>query len=89
MANGKQGKRKNCASPPPSPILSKLTPQQIAVIAGLLSNALSVDSILIDKDQRLEIVLGGSIKRKTRLDELISELGSMNVQDVLDALMGK
>ena len=34
---------------------SKLTPQQLAVIVGLLTNVLEVNSVLIDKDQKIEI----------------------------------
>ncbi|MFE5319150.1 hypothetical protein ACFQ88_10610 [Paenibacillus sp. NPDC056579] len=65
----------------------KLTPQQIIVIAGLLTNALSVDSVLIDKDQEIEIVLVGSLRRKTKLDRLVDEVSQMNVGDLIESLI--
>lgn len=83
MANDKRTKR----SRTPAARTSKLTPQQVAVIAGLLTNSLTVDSVLIDKDQRLQIVLGGSLRRATRLDQLIDELSNMNVADVLESVL--
>jgi hypothetical protein len=47
---------------------NKLTPQQIAVVIGLLTKALEVNSVLLDKDRRVEIVLEGSIRKKTKAD---------------------
>ncbi|MDP4097250.1 hypothetical protein OIN60_10755 [Paenibacillus sp. P96] len=87
MANQKNGRAKKKAavrqSPPP---LSQLTPQQIAVIAGLLSNALIVESILVDKDQQLEIVLSGSLRRHGKLDHLLSKLDATSLRDFFDAM---
>lgn len=65
----------------------KLSPQQIAVIAGLLTNALTVESVLIDKDQRIEIILEGSLRRRTQLDRMIEEMSHMSVGDLIDALL--
>lgn len=45
---------------------NKLTPQQIAIAFGLLANALRVNSVLIDSNQRLQFVVTGS------LDEMIN-----------------
>lgn len=64
----------------------KLTPQQIIVIAGLLTNSLSVDSVLIDKNQEIEVVLVGSLRRKTRLDRLMDEVSQMNVGELIESL---
>ncbi|NHN34127.1 hypothetical protein [Paenibacillus agricola] len=68
---------------------SKLSPQQLAVIVGLLTNALDVDSILIDKDQNIEIVLVGSIRKKTKADRIAEELGEISVGDLLEAFTRK
>lgn len=88
MANRKQSRRKRKSRNSVDPALfSKLSPQQIAVIAGLLVNALTVDSVLIDKNKRLQIVLGGTLRRKTRLDRLLQEIGGMNVADVIDSIL--
>ncbi|MFB5673955.1 hypothetical protein ACE3NQ_10900 [Paenibacillus terreus] len=87
MANQKKGRAKKKAPLPQSPsLLSQLSPQQIAVIAGLLSNALTVDSILVDKDQRLQIVLGGSLRRRSKLDQLLEELDGVSLREFFNAL---
>lgn len=67
----------------------RLTPAEISVIFGLLTGALSVDSILIDRDQAIEIVLTGSLKRKTELDNILDIIGSMPFDDVLKAMLGR
>jgi hypothetical protein len=68
---------------------SKLTPQQLAVIVGLLTNVLEVNSVLIDKDQKIEILLEGSIRKKTKVDRLAEELVEINVGDLIEAFMRK
>jgi len=67
----------------------KLTPQQIAVIIGLLTNVLEVNSVLLDKDQRIEIVLEGSIRKKTKADVIAEELGEISVGDLIEAFIRK
>ncbi|RUT33529.1 hypothetical protein EJP77_07740 [Paenibacillus zeisoli] len=79
--NGSNGKKKNAPA--------KLSPQQIAVVVGLLTNVLEVNSILLDKDQNIEIVLTGSIRRKTKADRIAEELGDVSVADLLDAFVRK
>jgi len=66
-----------------------LTPQKALVILGLLVGALEVKSILIDRDQIVNILLDGSLKRKTRLDKMLDEIGDMPFEEVLRAIMGK
>lgn len=65
----------------------RLTPAQISVIFGLLTDALSVDSVLIDKEQTVEIVLSGSLKRKTELDNVLDIIGNMPFDEVLKAML--
>ncbi|MFB5762513.1 hypothetical protein [Paenibacillus medicaginis] len=84
--NNKNANNNNANNKNNPPLISQLTPQQIAVIAGLLCNALTVDSVLVDKDQRLEIVLSGSLRRRTRLDQLLDELEGTTLLEFLDAL---
>jgi hypothetical protein len=86
MAYAKNGKNKKKSTPP---LLSQLTPQQIAVIAGLLADALSVDSVLVDKDQNLQIVLTGSLRRRSKLDQLLSELEDTSLGEIFDALSNR
>lgn len=63
-----------------------LSTQQIAVITALLLNVLEVQSVLVDNEQTVEIVLSGSLKRKTRMDEMLDEMSDMPVKDLWDAL---
>ena len=67
----------------------KLTPQHMAVIAGLLTNALEVQSIMLDKDQTIEIVLVGSIRKKTKADQIAEDLADISVADLINALMNR
>jgi hypothetical protein len=65
----------------------KLTPQQIAVIAGLLANALDVESVLVDRNQQIQILLSGSLRRKTEADRVAEQLSGMSVGDLIDAFL--
>ncbi|WP_174819861.1 hypothetical protein [Paenibacillus koleovorans] len=67
----------------------RLTPQQIAVVVGLLTNALEVDSILIDRNQRIEIVLEGSFRRKTKVDQIAEDLDDVSVTELINAFIRK
>jgi hypothetical protein len=71
------------------PSAGKLSPQQIAVILALLSNSLFVQSLLVDKDQTVQIVLEGSLKRKSRMDMLLDELSKMSMGELMDSLKGR
>ncbi|MFL1676224.1 hypothetical protein [Paenibacillus dendritiformis] len=77
--NKKNGKKKS------SP--SKLTPQQIAVVVGLLANVLEVDSVLIDRNQTIQIVLEGSIRKKTKADRIAEELNEISVGELIEAIL--
>ncbi|BFH71580.1 MAG: hypothetical protein E6230_10620 [Paenibacillus dendritiformis] len=78
--NNRNNKKKNNAGP-------KLSPQQIAVIVGLLTNALQVDSVLIDRNQAIEIVLVGSIRRKTKADYVAEQMGGVSVAELIQAIL--
>lgn len=66
-----------------------LTPQKVLVILGLLGGVLEVRSILLDRDQVVQILLDGSLKRKTRLEKMLDEIGDMPFDDVLRAVLGR
>lgn len=66
-----------------------LTPSNALVIAGLLSGSLNVLSVLIDRDQAVQIVLEGSLKQKTDLEKMLDQIGSMPFDDVLKAILGR
>lgn len=63
-----------------------LSPQQIAVITALLLNTLQVQSVLVDKEQTVEVLLVGSLRRKTKIDRLLDEMSDVPVGDLWDAL---
>lgn len=70
-------------------VFRQLSPQKIFVILGLISGALEVRSILIDRDQLVQLIIEGSLKRKTSLDKMLDQIGKMPFDDVLKALMGR
>ncbi|MDC3418631.1 hypothetical protein [Aquibacillus salsiterrae] len=66
-----------------------LNPQQIAVVTAILVNALEVHSVLVDRDQTVQIVLNGSFRKKTERDELIEKVSGMSVGDLFDSLLNR
>ncbi|WP_052144838.1 hypothetical protein [Halalkalibacter okhensis] len=70
---------------------AKLTPNQIAVITAILTNALSVQSILVDKDKTIQVLLEGSltVQKKSELDKLIDQVRDVPVGDFLSSLLKK
>lgn len=66
-----------------------ITPSQALVIAGILGGVLEVDSVLVDKDQTVQIILEGSLKRKTELEEMMDKIGEMPFDEVLKAMLGR
>lgn len=69
--------------------LPNLSPQQLAVVVGILTNALDVESVLVDRDQKVEILLIGTLRRKTKADRIAEELGDMSVGDLIQAFIRK
>lgn len=65
------------------------SPQQLAVMVGLLTKALSVDSVMIDKDQNIEIVLGGSLRKSTQMDRLLEEMSDLSIGELLDSIKNR
>ncbi|MGG3282773.1 hypothetical protein [Paenibacillus solani] len=78
--NKRNGKNKKNSLP-------KLSPAQIAVVVGILTNALKVNSVLVDKDQRVEILLEGSLRKKTKADKLAEDLDDISVSDLIEAFI--
>lgn len=67
-------------------LFGDLSPEQIAVIAALITKSLSINSITLDKDQKIEVVLSGSLKQKTKMDKLLEEASSLTISDLLDSI---
>ena len=66
-----------------------LTPAQIIVVTALLCGALEVDSFLVDKAQQIQIVLTGSLKKKTELEKMMDEVGTKPFDEVMRTLLGR
>lgn len=64
-----------------------LTPSQLLIIAGFLTGTLEVNSVLISKDQIIEIVLTGTLKKKTQLDKVMEQIGKMPFDRVVKAII--
>jgi hypothetical protein len=60
-----------------------LTPSQILIIAAFLAGVLEVNSVLVDKQQDIEIVLTGSLKRKTQSDPIGEKAGGHPLDQVI------
>lgn len=83
------GNNKNTQDNSKNSCLPNLAPVQIVVILALLGGILEVDSVFVDKDQVIEIVLGGSLKRKTELEKQMDQVGTLPFDDVMRALLGR
>lgn len=77
--------KRNCNTP-------NLTPGQILVILALLGGVLDVESVTVDKDQNVDIVLTGSLKRpkaKTQLEQIMDQVGSLPFDQVMKNILGR
>jgi len=66
-----------------------LTPAKLLVITGLLGGVFEVNSVLVDKDQLVEIVLAGSLKQKTQLEKMLDQIGGMPFDEVVKAFLDR
>ncbi|KNF07189.1 hypothetical protein CLPU_21c00070 [Gottschalkia purinilytica] len=82
--DGDKDKKKKCRDK-----LLNLSPAQILVVTGILTDVLTIDSLLIDKDQKIQIVLAGSLKRKTELDKALDKIGKQPVDEVLKSIFDR
>lgn len=63
-----------------------LSPQKVAIIIALLTGVLEEDLISVDKEQTVTVELTGSLKRKTKADQMVDEMREMPLGEILDAL---
>jgi hypothetical protein len=64
-----------------------LNPPQLLIIAGFLSGALNVESVLVDRDQKVKVLLSGTLKRKTEFEEIMAQIGQQPFEQVIRAIM--
>ncbi|MFZ5597421.1 MAG: hypothetical protein ACOY31_10475 [Bacillota bacterium] len=67
----------------------KLTPARLLVLAGILGGVFSVTSVLIDKNQTVQVLLSGTLKRKTDLDKMLDSIGSKSFDEVMGAIVDR
>lgn len=83
--SGLQGGGQGCAGS----VTKSLSPSSLLVALGLLSGVLEVISVLIGRDQIVQFVLEGSLKRKTELDRAMDDIGGHSFEEVMKALLGR
>lgn len=64
-----------------------LNPSQLLVIAGIIAGGLQVESVLVNRNQSIEIVLIGELKRKTQLDKIMEQIGKMPFDQVMKSII--
>lgn len=66
-----------------------LNPSQLLVIAGIIGGGLEVVSVLVDREQNVQIVLSGTLRRetKTQLDRVMEQVGRLPFDEVVKAIM--
>lgn len=69
--------------------VKSISPSSLLVALGLLSGVLEVISVLMDRDQVVQFVLEGSLKRKTGLDRAMDDIGGYSFEEVMKALLGR
>ena len=67
----------------------QITPTQALIIAGILGGVLDVSSVLVDRNQVVQIILEGSLRRKTELEEMMDEIGQKPFDEVLKAMLDR
>ncbi|NEU29668.1 hypothetical protein GN156_02620 [bacterium LRH843] len=78
-----------CQQPKNEQKKKQLSPDNLAVIAALLTNALVVQSVLINRDQTIEVLLSGSLKQKSEIDKLVEQVKNVPVGEFLNSLLNK
>ncbi|WP_062048048.1 hypothetical protein [Bacillus sp. JCM 19034] len=68
-----------------------ISPNTLAVVTALLTDALRVQSILIDKDKTIQVLLEGSLQvnKKSDLDVLIDQVRDVPVGDFIKSLLNQ
>ncbi|KQL56977.1 hypothetical protein AN965_10980 [Alkalicoccobacillus plakortidis] len=61
-----------------------LSPQQIAVVTGILLDALIVQAVLVDNDQRVEIILEGDLSDSGKVNTVVKDIYNMKFGEVFD-----
>ncbi|WP_059103983.1 hypothetical protein [Shouchella shacheensis] len=66
---------------------TRVTPKEIAIVTALLTNALYVQSILVDRDQVVQVILQGSLNSRPEMNALLDQVRDVPVGEFLSALL--
>ncbi|TSB46039.1 hypothetical protein [Alkalicoccobacillus porphyridii] len=66
-----------------------LSPQQIAVVTGILLDALVVQAVLVDNNQRVEIVLEGSLNDGGKVNTVVNDIYNMKFGEIFNGFTKK
>jgi hypothetical protein len=64
-----------------------ILPSELLVIAGLICDVLQVNSVLVNRNQEVQIILTGTLKTSTQLDKVMKQLGHMPFEQVMRCIM--
>jgi hypothetical protein len=88
-SNGACGTNGSSGSGGPNASTDGINPSQVLIISAMLAGVLEVTSVLVDRNQTIEIVLTGSLRRKTELEKLLDQIGSKTLDEVVKAMLGR
>ncbi|ADU30099.1 hypothetical protein [Evansella cellulosilytica] len=66
--------------------LGPVTPQQVAVIIGLVTRVLRVRAVVLDVEQNVEIILEGKLLKNKNLQKLMNEMNEEKVEEWIEML---
>jgi len=66
-----------------------LTPSEIIVILGILAGTLEPISIIVDRNQGVQIILSGSLKKKIVVEDEVKEIENEYLSSAIKALIAK
>ncbi len=64
-----------------------ILPSELLVIAGIICDVLQVNSVLVNRNQEVQIVLIGTLKASTQLDKVMRQLGHMPFDQVMKCII--
>ncbi len=64
-----------------------ILPSELLVIAGIICDVLQVNSVLVNRNQEVQIVLTGTLKTSTQLDKVMRQLGHMPFDQVMKCII--
>ena len=64
-----------------------LNPTELLVITGLIVDVLNVESVLVNRNQVVQIVLSGNLRRKTELERVMEQVGQLPFDQVIKAII--